>query len=404
MQSASRPFNWSPVLLACLTVSIGQFSMGLVFPSLPWIARDFNLSMDNVQLLISAYLLGFGPSQFIYGPISDALGRRRVLLAGVLLSLIGLTVMVSFSASFTGLVIGRCIQGMGTGCCAVLSRAFTRDSYSGDQLPQAMSYLIMVASFTPIVAPVIGGFVNHNLGWLAIFILLMVYTSLVWCVLFFLFKESMHARSPLPNVKVILGRYGALLKTPYFLYFASISWLNFTLVITTVSLMPFLMQERIGMTSDQYALWALIPTCGLLLGSTLVSRIRPRLGTKRMLLMAPMMQLTSAVWLWLTPMDPLLLMIGQFFMVFGNGIALPCAQSQVMQPYSNQAGTVAALSGGGQMIISALMSMALLGLGVSEAWHLGIVVGVFALLSVHNIFRGFTAPKVNVASTPSEAS
>jgi hypothetical protein len=103
-------------------------------------------------------------------------------------------------------------------------------------------------------------------------------------------------------------------------------------------------------------------------------------------------------------MDPLLLMIGQFFMVFGNGIALPCSQSQVMQPYSNQAGTVAALSGGGQMIISALMSMALLSLGVSEAWHLGVVVGVCALLSVHNIFRGFAAPKVNVASTPSEAS
>lgn len=68
----SAAFSWRPILLACLTISIGQFGMGLVFPSLPWIAKDFGISIDQAQLLISVYLLGFGPSQFIYGPISDA--------------------------------------------------------------------------------------------------------------------------------------------------------------------------------------------------------------------------------------------------------------------------------------------------------------------------------------------
>lgn len=73
----SRRFDFKSILLACLVISIGQLSMGLVFPSLPWIAKDFDVSLEQAQLLVSVYLLGFGPSQFIYGPVSDALGRKK---------------------------------------------------------------------------------------------------------------------------------------------------------------------------------------------------------------------------------------------------------------------------------------------------------------------------------------
>ncbi len=73
----SRAFEFKTILLACLIISVGQLSMGLVFPSLPWIAKDFDISLDQAQLLVSVYLLGFGPSQFIYGPVSDALGRKK---------------------------------------------------------------------------------------------------------------------------------------------------------------------------------------------------------------------------------------------------------------------------------------------------------------------------------------
>ncbi len=64
----SRPIEFKTILLACLIISVGQLSMGLVFPSLPWIAKDFDISLDQAQLLVSVYLLGFGPSQFIYVP------------------------------------------------------------------------------------------------------------------------------------------------------------------------------------------------------------------------------------------------------------------------------------------------------------------------------------------------
>ncbi|MGR5378615.1 multidrug effflux MFS transporter [Vibrio harveyi] len=385
----SRTFEFKTILLACLIISVGQLSMGLVFPSLPWIAKDFDISLDQAQLLVSVYLLGFGPSQFIYGPVSDALGRKKVLLTGLLIAMLGLLMIIFFSNTFTGMVMGRFLQGLGTGCCAVLARASTRDRFSGPELPVALSYIAMAASITPLVAPVIGGFINAHFGWTMVFISLLGYVSLAWIVILVRFKETITQTSPLPSPKKMLLQYRDLLTSRYFMSFASIGWLNFSLMITTVSVMPFIMQNQIGMTSDQYAMWALIPAFGMICGTSICNRVRPIIGTKKMLLATPILHLSSAVWLFFCPVEPLYLMLGQLLMILGNAIALPCAQAMVMQPYKKQAGAAAAMSGGGQMVVSSLVSMALVQLGLSQAWHLSLVIVIFATITLTNILRGF---------------
>ncbi|MGR5401372.1 multidrug effflux MFS transporter [Vibrio harveyi] len=385
----TRTFEFKTILLACLIISVGQLSMGLVFPSLPWIAKDFDISLDQAQLLVSVYLLGFGPSQFIYGPVSDALGRKKVLLTGLLIAMLGLLMIIFFSNTFTGMVMGRFLQGLGTGCCAVLARASTRDRFSGPELPVALSYIAMAASITPLVAPVIGGFINAHFGWTMVFISLLGYVSLAWIVILVRFKETITQTSPLPSPKKMLLQYRDLLTSRYFMSFASIGWLNFSLMITTVSVMPFIMQNQIGMTSDQYAMWALIPAFGMICGTSICNRVRPIIGTKKMLLATPILHLSSAVWLFFCPVEPLYLMLGQLLMILGNAIALPCAQAMVMQPYKKQAGAAAAMSGGGQMVVSSLVSMALVQLGLSQARHLSLVIVVFATITLTNILRGF---------------
>lgn len=387
----SRPINFRTILLACLIISVGQLSMGLVMPSLPWIAKDFSISLDQAQLLVSIYLLGFGPSQFIYGPVSDALGRKKVLLTGLLIAMSGLLMIIYLSDTFTGMVMGRFLQGLGTGCCAVLARASTRDRFSGDELPVAMSYIAMAASITPLIAPVIGGFINFHFGWSMVFISLLGYVSLAWVIIAFKFTETIAKRSVIPSPRNMLFQYRDLVTSRYFMSFASISWLNFSLMITTVSVMPFIMQDQIGMTSDQYAMWALIPALGMLGGTTVCNRVRPIIGNKRMLLCSPFLHLSAAIWLFFCPVEPLYLMLGQLLMILGNGIALPCAQAMVMQPYKKQAGAAAAMSGGGQMIVSSLVSLTLVQLGLSQAWHLSIVIVVFAAITLTNIQRGFGA-------------
>ncbi len=389
----SRPIEFKTILLACLIISIGQLSMGLVFPSLPWIAKDFDISLDQAQLLVSVYLLGFGPSQFIYGPISDALGRKKVLLTGLLIALSGLVMIIAFSGSFTGLVAGRFLQGIGTGCCAVLARASTRDRFSGPELPIAMSYIAMAASITPLVAPVIGGFINAHFGWVMVFVSLLGYVALAWVVIAFRFNETISAKTQVPSPKKMLIQYKELLTSRYFMSFASISWLNFSLMITTVSVMPFIMQDQIGMTSDEYAMWAIIPALGMFAGTSLCNRFRPVLGNKRLLLLTPILHVFSAIWLFLCPIEPLYLMLGQLLMILGNGIALPCATALVLQPYKKQAGAAAAMSGGGQMIASSIVSMVLVQLGLNQAWHLSLVILVFAAVTLTSILRGFSVPQ-----------
>ncbi|NDJ82946.1 multidrug effflux MFS transporter [Vibrio campbellii] len=385
----SRPFEFKTILLACLIISVGQLSMGLVFPSLPWIAKDFDISLDQAQLLVSVYLLGFGPSQFIYGPVSDALGRKKVLLTGLLIAMLGLLMIIFLSHTFTGMVAGRFLQGLGTGCCAVLARASTRDRFNGPDLPIALSYIAMAASITPLVAPVIGGFINAHFGWTMVFISLLGYVSLAWVVIVVRFKETITQTSALPSPKKMLLQYRDLLTSRYFMSFASIGWLNFSLMITTVSVMPFIMQNQIGMTSDQYAMWALIPAFGMICGTSICNRVRPIIGTKKMLLVTPILHVSSAAWLFFCPIEPLYLMLGQLLMILGNAIALPCAQAMVMQPYKKQAGAAAAMSGGGQMVVSSIVSMALVQLGLSQAWHLSLVIVVFALITLTNVLRGF---------------
>ena len=388
----SRPFAFKSILLACLIISVGQLSMGLVFPSLPWIAKDFSISLEQAQLLVSIYLLGFGPSQFIYGPISDALGRKKVLLSGLLIAMLGLLLIIYFSHSFAGMVAGRFLQGLGTGCCAVLARASTRDRFNGADLPIAMSYIAMAASITPLFAPVIGGFINFHFGWSMVFISLLGYVLVAWVIIAFRFKETVVERSAIPSVTTVLRQYRQLLTSRYFMSFASIGWLNFSLMITTVSMMPFIMQNQIGMTSDKYALWALIPAFGMLAGTSICNRVRPIIGSKKMLLCTPVLHLSAAVWLFFCPVEPLYLMLGQLLMILGNGIALPCAQAMVMQPYRKHAGAAAAMSGGGQMVMSSIVSMALVQLGLSHAWHLSLVIAVFAVITLTNIVRGFNSP------------
>lgn len=161
--------------------------------------------------------------------------------------------------------------------------------------------------------------------------------------------------------------------------------------------MPFIMQNQIGMTSDQYAMWAVIPALGMLGGTTLCNRIRPILGNKKTLLCTPVLHVCAALWLFFCPLDPLYLMLGQFLMILGNGIALPCAQALVMSPYHKNAGAAAAMSGGGQMVVSSMVSMGLVQLGLGEAWHLSLVIIVFTLISLFNILRGFSCPEAKEA-------
>lgn len=366
------------VMLVCLLLGLGQLSMGLVFPSLPWIAKDFGISLEQVQLLVSAYLLGFGPSQFVCGPLSDTLGRKSVLLTGLLISMLGLGIIIVYHYSFVGALVGRFFQGAGMGCCLVLATVTIRDHFRNTELPLILSQIAVIVSIVPIIAPVLGGVINHHFGWLVIFMVLLLYVILVGVIAVFSFQETITgSKKGIRKPKRVFKQYLDLLSSPNFMRFACLGWLNFSLLITAVSVTSFMMQTQIGMTSNEYAKWALIPSCGLLVGAYISRRLHPILGSKRVLMVGSACHTCAALWLFYSPKEPLLLMVGVFLIVLGNGVSQPCLQALVMAPYKKQAGVAAAMSGGGEMLVASAISLLLIQSGVSQPWHLSwVIIGV----------------------------
>lgn len=376
----AKTSNNSRLIFACLIVSIGQLSVGLLFPVLPAISQSLAEDPNRVQWLISAYLFAFGPVQLLYGPLSDAKGRRPVLIAGLALAILGVGLCLVPNASFEWLLVGRLLQGLGAGCGAVVSRAMLRDSFAGPALRNALSYVAMAAAFTPIVAPAIGGFIGYHFGWYSVFVAMLIYLLTLWLLLFVSFEETHQGiRQPM-TLSVIIINYRHLLGLRHFLGHGGMLWGQFSLMMVSISVMPYIMQQQIGMTMAQYGTWALIPALGLLLGGVINNRIQHYVPAEQVLRFSPYLQLAAGVWLLLAPLQPAWMIAGIFIQALGNGMAFPNAMSRLLEPYRDLAGAAAALSGALQMLSAALLTAALVSLGVSTAFSLSICILLGALV------------------------
>lgn len=362
------------LLLSCLLVSVGQLSVGLLLPVLPAISVALMEEPSRVQWLVSVYFFAFGPVQLLYGPLSDARGRRPVLIAGLALALLGVGLCLLPNASFEWLLIGRLLQGLGAGCGAVVSRAMLRDSFAGPALRNALSYVAIAAAFTPIMAPALGGFIGYHFGWYSVFLVMFLYLAGLWLLLLVSFKETHHGERQTLRFTTIIANYKHLLGARHFLGHGGMLWGQFSLMMVAVSVMPYVMQQQIGMTAAEYGTWALIPAMGLLLGGVVNNRIQHKVAAADVLRLSPFIQLTAGLWLLVMPLQPVWVISAIFIQAFGNGMAFPNAMSRLLEPYQGLAGAAAALSGALQMLSASVLTAILAYYGVATAVSLGVCI------------------------------
>ncbi|WP_344965166.1 MFS transporter [Oceanisphaera sediminis] len=362
------------LVLACLIVSMGQLSIGLLLPVLPAISQTLTEDPDRIQWLVSAYLFAFGPVQLLYGPLSDARGRRPVLLAGLALALLGVGLCLLPGASFEWLLLGRLLQGLGAGCGAVVSRAMLRDRFEGAALRNALSYVAMAAAFTPIAAPAVGGILGHHLGWKSVFVAMFIYLLGLWTLLLAGFKETHNGERRSMKLKSIILNYRHLLGLRHFLGYGGMLWGQFSLMMVSVSVMPYVMQRQIGMSAAEYGSWALLPAMGLLLGGIINNRIQHRVSAEDMLRLSPFVQMSAGVWILVMPLQPVWVISAIFIQALGNGMAFSNAMSRLLEPYRDLAGAAAALSGALQMLTASLLTAGLVYYGVDTAFSLGLCI------------------------------
>ena len=165
---AVSPRYWKiAVLLAALSM-VGPFTIDTFFPSFHAIAADFGLSKLAVQQTLTAYMLPLSIMSLIQGPVSDALGRRPVVLTGLCVYTLA-SVGCAFAPNFATLLIFRALQGVSAGVGMIIGRAVIRDLFEGPQAQKLLSLVTMLFAFAPAVAPVIGGWIHVTLGWHAVF-------------------------------------------------------------------------------------------------------------------------------------------------------------------------------------------------------------------------------------------
>jgi MFS transporter, DHA1 family, multidrug resistance protein len=181
--SKHLPMGFSEfVVMIAAIMALNPFAMDMMLPALPNIGASFHIDVANrLQMVLSAFLVGFGAGQFIIGPLSDSFGRRPVLLGGMVLYAIA-SVLAVAAPSFEALLLARALEGLGTSATRVIATSIVRDCYAGRRMASVVSLAMMVFIAVPVIAPSFGQAVMAVTNWRGIFVLLMIYgiVALVW--------------------------------------------------------------------------------------------------------------------------------------------------------------------------------------------------------------------------------
>lgn len=170
------------VSLMAVMISITALSIDMMLPALPEIGRDLRVGHANdVQLVVTVLLFGMGIGQLLFGPLADSFGRKSVIISGFFIFIIGCLLSV-FSNRFEVMIVGRMIQGIGTGGPRTAIIALVRDRYGGRAMARIMSVVMAIFIVVPAIAPAVGQAVLLTMGWRAIFGVLMIQglVALTW--------------------------------------------------------------------------------------------------------------------------------------------------------------------------------------------------------------------------------
>jgi len=197
-----------------MIMALNAMAIDVMLPALPAIGDALNIvEENNRQLVLLSYLVGFGGAQFFFGPVTDALGRRRILVGGLALYSLA-SIAAIFAADLNTLLIARVLQGVGCAAARVAALSVVRDCYTGRRMGKVMSLVMMVFMAVPIVAPSIGQAVLLVAGWHWIFALLLFsgVAMMVWSAKRMPETLALEKRRPIV-LSTILGAYGTALAT-----------------------------------------------------------------------------------------------------------------------------------------------------------------------------------------------
>ncbi|TXR54570.1 multidrug effflux MFS transporter [Reinekea thalattae] len=384
------------IVLTALITSLMALSTDSMLAALPDIAADLKVvDYRNTQWIISLIILGMSFGQLIFGPVSDAYGRKFSLAVGTVIFVIGGSIAM-LAHSLPMMLLGRLIQGIGAAGPIISSRATVRDQYVGDKMAKVMSFVMLVFILVPMLAPLIGQIIMYAFGWRAIFgaLILLCLGSSLWFLLRQPETLEKIDRRPL-SLSTVLQTSLVVLKKRVVLAYTFAIGCVFSVVIAYISSAQRIFQE-IYLLGDLMPYYFGALSLGIGGASFFNGMVVERIGARKVsslalmgLLLTPLLMLPFALLNGGSP--PLLVfMVLGFAMFFCLGLLFGNLNALAMVPLGKMAGigsaiigcvsnTVGVILGG---IIAWLFNGTLLPflLGVASCASLGLVI----LYSVRN--------------------
>jgi MFS transporter, DHA1 family, multidrug resistance protein len=369
-------------ILGALT-AFGPLSIDMYLPALPSLSRDFATGASQVQLTLSACLLGLALGQAIAGPISDSLGRRRPLFAGLAAyALASLLCVVAPSVyALAGL---RLVQGIAGAAGIVIARAIVRDLHSGVAAARFFSLLMLVNGLAPILAPLFGGLLLRFTSWRGVFIVLAVIGTLLLLAAATGLSETLPAeRRQRGGVRVTIKTFRQLLSDRSYLGYALSCGLAFAAMFAYISGSPFVLQDIYGLSPQLFSVTFAVNACGLVAAGQVNGRLVGRVAPLRLLTTGLVITATGRVALLAVVTIGSAGLVGVlpslFVVVASLGFVLPNATALALTDYPRTAGSASALLGVLQFAIGAAAAPLVGVLGAKTALPMAVVMATLSV-------------------------
>ncbi|MFI9834326.1 multidrug effflux MFS transporter [Streptomyces sp. NPDC051913] len=373
-------------------------AMDMYLPSLPEVTESLHAPAATVQLTLTACLAGMALGQLVVGPMSDRWGRRRPLLAGLVVYVLA-TALCALAPNVETLVAFRLTQGLAGAAGIVIARAVVRDLYDGDAMARFFSTLMLIGGVAPIVAPVIGGQILRVTDWRGVFVVLTVIglllAGLVWARL----PETLPVEARhVGGVGEALRSMRALLADLPFAGYMLTGGFAFAALFAYISASPFVIQEIYGASPQTFSLLFGVNSVGLVAvgqinGKLLVGRVSLEkvlgVGLAIVTVAAAALLLMSLGAFGEVGLAPVAAAL--FVLMSAMGLALPNAQSLALLRTKRAAGSASALLGTSSFLVGAVASP-LVGVAGEDTAVPMAVVQLSASLVALTCFMGMCRP------------
>jgi DHA1 family bicyclomycin/chloramphenicol resistance-like MFS transporter len=343
------------ILLLAAVTAAGPVTMNLYVPALPAIQTHFGATLAEINATLSLALAAFALGVLAFGPLSDRIGRRPVMIAGQLVFALG-NLLCLLSPSLEVLLAGRVVQALGSSAGVVVARAVLADVYGRERMARMLAYMTMIMVIGPTTAPLVGGVLTETFGWHSLFAALLGVSLLTLALTWRLLPETRSQADSEANTS-LLDSAGALLRQRKFVDFAAQASCIYALFLGFISVAPYVL-ANMGYPASTYGAWYLAVAGGYFLGNWLTTRYAVKLGLERLIRIGVSIQLVSAaagaglvLAGWWTP-AALFLPMG--VLGFGQGLILPNITASAVALAPRTPGVASSLLGFGQQVVGAV--------------------------------------------------